>query len=266
MIAEALVQRELSGAIRRDQLADDLADRPAAAPTVAVEIAELPRLSATVIDEAPATALSDLPQLAAAMIETGHVTDGRPVTRAAVVTADEPADGDIWDLPQLAAALIDGMKAPAGGEEAPAESETPVIGQTAAVGYEAVAYRPDTSRQDDLPTPPPGSDESPVIEISNGTGRPQMAFRISQFLDSEGLSAKRLTNAEHFRHQETVIFYRREWFEQARDLAACLPIEVSLEAAPDQKSDIRIRLGGDLLNFDQGLFYANRESSGKPTG
>jgi hypothetical protein len=93
-----------------------------------------------------------------------------------------------------------------------------------------------------------------------------MAFRIGQFLDSEGLSAKRLTNAEHFRHQETVIFYRREWLRKARALAAQLPVEVRLEAAPNQTSDIRIRLGGDLLNFDQGLFYASRESSIEPTG
>jgi hypothetical protein len=141
-----------------------------------------------------------------------------------------------------------------------------VIRQEAAVTYETVPFRPHESRRQDLPDLPPGSDESPMIEVSNGTGRTQMAYRMGQFLESEGLSANRLTNAEHFGHQETVIFYNREWHHKAVELAAHLPVEVRLEAAPDQTPDIRIRLGGDLLNFDQGLFYASRESSIEPTG
>jgi hypothetical protein len=266
MIAEAMVERELSGAIRQDQLVDELDDTPIAAPAVAVNISELPRLSATVIEEAPTVSLSDLPQLSAAIIDSGVVSDARRVTDASVVSADVLADGTLGDLRRLSAALIEAEDSPVEGESPSAEVERPVIRQEAAVGYEAIAYRPDASRHDDLPDLPPGSDESPVIEVSNGTGRPQMAFRIGQFLDSEGLSAKRLTNAEHFRHQETVIFYRREWLRKARALAAQLPVEVRLEAAPNQTSDIRIRLGGDLLNFDQGLFYASRESSIEPTG
>jgi hypothetical protein len=266
MIAEAMVERELSGAIRQDQLVDELDDTPVAAPTVAVGIAELPRLSATVIEEAPVASLSDLSQLSAAIIDAGVVSDARGVTDASVMSADVPADAMLGDLQQLSAALIEAEESPAEGGLPSAEIERPVIRQEAAVAYEAVAYRPDGSGHEDLPDLPPGSDESPVIEVSNGTGRPQMAFRMSQFLDSEGLSAKRLTNAEHFRHQETVIFYRREWLRKARELAAHLPVEVRLEAASNQTSDIRIRLGGDLLNFDQGLFYASRESSFEPTG
>ncbi len=266
MIAEAMVERELSGAIRQDQLIDELDDTPISAPTVAVNIAELPRLSATVIEEAPVVSLSDMPQLSAAIIDSGVDSDARKVTDAAVVSADVLADGALGDLRRLSAALIEAEDSPVEGELPSAEVERPVIRQEAAVAYEAIAYRPDGSRHDDLPDLPPGRDESPVIEVSNGTGRPQMALRIGQFLDSQGLSAKRLTNAEHFRHQETVIFYGREWLRKARELAAQLPVEVRLEAAPNQTSDIRIRLGGDLLNFDQGLFYASRESSIEPTG
>jgi hypothetical protein len=266
MIAEAMVERELSGAIRQDQLIDELDDTPISAPTVAINIAELPRLSATVIEEAPVVSLSDMPQLSAAIIDSGVDSDARKVTDAAVVSADVLADGALGDLRRLSAALIEAEDSPVEGELPSAEVERPAIRQEAAVAYEAIAYRPDGSRHDDLPDLPPGRDESPVIEVSNGTGRPQMALRIGQFLDSQGLSAKRLTNAEHFRHQETVIFYRREWLRKARELAAQLPVEARLEAAPNQTSDIRIRLGGDLLNFDQGLFYASRESSIEPTG
>ena len=266
MIAEAMVQGQLSGAIRQDQLVEELLDAPVAAPTVAVDIAALPQLSATVIEETPAAALSDLPQLSAAITDSGVVADVRTVARVSVRTVDGPADDTFGDLPQLSAAVIEAADSPAEGEVPSVRTENPVIRQVAAVGYEAFVRWPDAPRRDDPPALPPGSDESPVIEVSNGTGRSQMAFRIGQFLDSEGLNVLRLTNAEHFSHQETVIFYRREWLRKAQELAACLPIEVSLEAAPNQTSDITIRLGGDLLNFDQGLFYANRESSAEPTG
>jgi len=255
VIAEAMVERDLAGAIGRDQL---LGDETSAAPTATVEMAELPWLSARLFETDSQPALSDLPQLAAAVIEDG--TGSGRLASAAVDGSNGGGsnDGGIWDLPQLSAAVIEAAAPPAEGE---------------AAGDGGHAARQDLrqdarqdARQDDRPAPPPGRDESPVIEVSNGAGRSQMAFRVSQFFDSQGLSAKRLTNAAHFRHQDTVIFYRREWLREAQKLAACLPIEVRLEAAPEQKPDIRIRLGGDLLNFDQGLFYASRESSAKPRG
>ncbi len=264
IIAEATFARELSGAIRQDQLIDDLSDPPIAAPTVAVDIAQLPRLSATVIEEAPVASLFDLPQLSAAIIESG--ADDLGDDDGAEVGGDPSAAGSLGDLQQLSAAMLEAKDSPPEGELPAAEIETPAIRQEAGITYETVPYRPHESRTQDVPDLPPGSDESPVIEVSNGTGRPQMAFRLSQFLESEGLSAKSLTNAEHFRHQETVIFYHREWLQKAKELAAQLPVEVRLEAAPHQTPDIRIRLGGDLLNFDQELFYASRESSIEPTG
>lgn len=286
MIAEAMVERELAGAIRQDRLSDHWADRPEAAPTVAVDIAELPRLSATVFEEAPAESIADLPQLSAVMIgeapseaflelpqlsaaviEFDGLSDARPVAQSVAMSADPPADGMLGGLRQISAALMGDGEDPAEDETPSSDVDRPMIREEAAVSYETIAYRPEPNGDDDLPDLPPDSDESPVIEISNGTGRAQMAARISQFLDSsEGLNARRLTNAEHFRHQETVIFYRREWLRKAKELAAQLPVEVRLEAAPNQTSDIRIRLGGDLLNFDQELFYASREPSIAPTG
>jgi Tetratricopeptide repeat/LytR cell envelope-related transcriptional attenuator len=266
MIAEPMVEGQLNGAIRQDQLVEDLLNTPVAAPTVAVDIATLPQLSATVIEEAPALALSDLPQLSAAVIDPDVLSDAREVFHASVTAGDGSADGTLGDLPVLSAVVMEAADSPAKGEVPPVRIESPAIRQVAAVGYEAFLHRTDMPRRDDPPALPPGTDESPVIEVSNGTGRSQMAFRIGEFLGSEGLSVNRLTNAEHFSHQETVIFYRREWLRKAQELAACLPIEVTLVAVPNQASDIRIRLGGDLLNFDQGLFYASRESSAKPTG
>lgn len=259
MIAEAMVERELRGAIRQDRLADDLSAGPQERASAAAGIGDLPQLSATVIGATASPALSDLPQLSAAVIDSAD--------SAAFLLGDQAASGDgLGDLTQLSAALLGGDESPADDEEQAVETENLIMRQEAAVGYEPVARRSAPPRHKDLPAPAPDSDESPVIEVSNGAGRSQMASRIGNFLESEGLTVGRLTNAEHFRHQETVIFYRREWLRQAQQLAAHFPVDVSLEVAHDQTSDIKIRLGGDLLNFDQGLFYASRESSAKSTG
>ncbi len=102
----------------------------------------------------------------------------------------------------------------------------------------------------------------PLIEVSNGTGRLSMAMRIRRYLESEGLVIRRLSNAETFTHQETTIFYREGWKSYADDLARLLPAVISLEGRFGQTPDIRLELGGDLLNFDRGLFY----TVGKPAG
>ena len=93
-----------------------------------------------------------------------------------------------------------------------------------------------------------------------------MALRVGGFLEDSGFAIGRLTNAEHFRHQQTTVYYRDSWLEQARWISAALPAGAKLEAAPDQAADIRIRLGGDLLNFDRELFYADKKSSSAPAG
>ena len=49
----------------------------------------------------------------------------------------------------------------------------------------------------------------PLVEVANGTGRRYMAARVRGHLEAEGITVKRLTNADHYRHQETTIFYRR---------------------------------------------------------
>ncbi len=108
--------------------------------------------------------------------------------------------------------------------------------------------------------------EMPLVEVSNGTGRLSMALRMSGFLEAEGLDVVRLTNAGDYRHQETTVFYRDGWLETAETLAAVLPAGADLQADPDQRADIRIELGGDLLNFDRELFYARRKSSSEPSG
>ncbi len=102
----------------------------------------------------------------------------------------------------------------------------------------------------------------PVIEVSNGTGRLSMATRIREYLEDRGIVVRRLTNADDFRHMETTIFYRDGWRAYAEDLAHLLPAVIDLEGRVGQFSDIRLELGGDLLDFDRGLYYAVKRSSG----
>ncbi len=102
----------------------------------------------------------------------------------------------------------------------------------------------------------------PLIEVSNGTGRLSMAARIREYLEDRGIVVRRLTNADNFRHMETTIFYRAGWRAYAEDLARLLPAVIDLEGRVGQFSDVRLEIGGDLLNFDRGLYYAVKRSSG----
>jgi len=102
----------------------------------------------------------------------------------------------------------------------------------------------------------------PLVEVANGTGRLNMAARLRDHLEAEGVTVKRLTNADHYWHRETTIFYRRGWRSYAENLARMLPVAIELDDRDGQKSDIRIELGGDLLEFDRGLYYAAMRSNG----
>ncbi len=103
---------------------------------------------------------------------------------------------------------------------------------------------------DALKTAAPAAEAPPLIEVSNGAGRLGMAARLKAFLERKGLTVGRLTNAESYNNHETTIFYRQGWWDYAKRLAALLPAEIRFAVAPEGRSDIRVRLGGDLLNFD----------------
>lgn len=90
----------------------------------------------------------------------------------------------------------------------------------------------------------------PRLEVSNGAGRRQMAARMRGHLVGNGFHVDRLTNADSFAYAKSVIFFRPGFIERAKQLAALLPDPVRLEEQPDQWSEVRLRLGGDLLDFD----------------
>ncbi len=102
----------------------------------------------------------------------------------------------------------------------------------------------------------------PLIEVSNGTGRLDMAKRIRSRLKVEGIMTRRLTSANGFTRMKTTIYYREGWRDCAEHLARVLPTEIEIEVQEDQTSDIRLELGRDLLSFDRVIYDAVGRSSG----
>jgi hypothetical protein len=93
--------------------------------------------------------------------------------------------------------------------------------------------------------------ESASVELSNGAGRDFLARRLSSYFGTKGLSVDRLTNAKHFSHEVTTIFYRKGFLEEAKRYNNELPFKVELKEGATSKADVRIRLGRDILEFDK---------------
>lgn len=92
------------------------------------------------------------------------------------------------------------------------------------------------------------------VEVSNGAGRRHMAARMARYLGSEDLEVAILTNDVTFTNQKSVIYFREGFESAAKRLAELLPITVPLEPLGESgRSDVRLVLGGDLLEFDLSL-------------
>ena len=55
-----------------------------------------------------------------------------------------------------------------------------------------------------------------VIEVANGAGRNRMATRIGEYLSSQGLHVGRISNADHFEHTATTVYFRAGHRAQAQ--------------------------------------------------
>lgn len=97
-----------------------------------------------------------------------------------------------------------------------------------------------------------------TIELANGNGRRLMAARMQAYLGQSGIVAARLTNADHFAHAATLITFRPGHRGLAEALSASLPVTPRLQEVSAQASDVRVLLGGDLLEFDRALLQAER--------
>lgn len=100
--------------------------------------------------------------------------------------------------------------------------------------------------------------EGYTLEVSNGAGRRHVAARMARYLLFQGFPAARLTNADRFSYRRSILFYRPGFEAAARRLSESLPAPVPVVEQPDQRDDVRLRLGGDLLELDRSFLIASR--------
>lgn len=89
------------------------------------------------------------------------------------------------------------------------------------------------------------------IEVSNGNGVRHMAKNVGDFLAGKGFILMYLSNADHFNHVGTSIYYTKENVDEAYRLAQELPGQQTLEEVQDIRNGnagIRVRIGRDLTD------------------
>ena len=80
------------------------------------------------------------------------------------------------------------------------------------------------------------------LEISNGNGVNGAAKRMSQYLKTKGIITGRLTNADHFNHESSRIFYGKDQLDNAQSLLESLPDGNGAELVDTNGGGDRIRL------------------------
>ena len=225
---------------------------PQVAAVVPVEQAEIEEWQPAKVDVlAGADPIADdLSDLGAGMPVQIAAADAGPAEQPLEVVAEEPR---VINQVQLAAAEL---------MEPAAEEGISSAGQIAALPPGPLQTK-ETISPDAEPIAVPvqaalQTSEEPRIEVSNGAGRRHMAKRMKGYLETRGLRIDRLTNARHFAHMQSTIYFREEWRVFAMGLAATLPVQVRLVPVRDQDSDLRVELGGDLLDFDRDLLYGHQ--------
>jgi tetratricopeptide (TPR) repeat protein len=87
------------------------------------------------------------------------------------------------------------------------------------------------------------------IEISNGNGVNGAAKRMSVYLRGKGFPVNRLTNADHFNHEVTRIFFGKDQLSDAQALLETLPAghQASLVEMDQDTKKIRLLIGKDVV-------------------
>jgi hypothetical protein len=96
------------------------------------------------------------------------------------------------------------------------------------------------------------------IEISNGAGRLNMAARMGRYLVGHGMPSFRLTNAKSFTNKVSVLYFKPGQIAHAKSLSGVLPVHPSLRRNAALETDLRLVLGGDMLNFDRTLISKSK--------
>lgn len=105
-----------------------------------------------------------------------------------------------------------------------------------------------------IPTSRPSLNQSTAaIEVSNGNGAAGMAGRSAAFLRDHGFKVSSITNAKHFRFQDSKIFYKEGYLHVAKELAAIIPGAQNLEKVDTVVGKapigVKVLLGRNLVDM-----------------
>jgi tetratricopeptide (TPR) repeat protein len=250
----------------KDSVAQDVRTKQSGTKTAALDAGPV-ALPAQPDAEVPASTVSEVPASAADQPQkTAAVSDSTPP-----VLPDAPAPLPDTAQPALAVAPS-GKAAKREAAEVPAAPAKPATTKAAAILPKAEAKQPmemaalgatkeptETGKQQGKLAGEEAAQELAAlagavrIEISNGAGRLAMAARMSRYLKGHGAAKMRLTNAMSFTNKVSVLYFRPGQLASAKSLSSLLPVHPELRKSNDLASDLRLVLGGDLLNFDRGL-------------
>jgi hypothetical protein len=174
------------------------------------------------------------------------------VATTAAATAAEPAASAGKPLTSVAAAVPD---VPVLREERYRQGEALVIvDRTSPSAVRRVSER--TGHVQLAFATPEGS-----VEVSNGNGYEGMARLMSRYYAGLGQQIAHITNARHFNHASTVIYYRAGKREVAEGLRASLPVAAALRETTDIRTDVRVVLGRDIGFYQGALRRITRSES-----
>jgi Flp pilus assembly protein TadD len=100
------------------------------------------------------------------------------------------------------------------------------------------------------------------IEISNGNGVNHMARGVGNYLKNRGHKVTRLTNADHFKYNDTMIYYRRGYLHDAYRVAQEIPRYQRMKKVNNfdrQNIKIKVLLGQDVVPYRKSF---KREDAG----
>ena len=92
------------------------------------------------------------------------------------------------------------------------------------------------------------------IEISNGNGVNRMARHVGNYLSKKGYSVAGLSNADHFNHPKTVIYYYPGFYDSAKQLVREFPelqTAGELVESTGLKNNIKVVIGKDIVPFKE---------------
>ena len=103
-----------------------------------------------------------------------------------------------------------------------------------------------------------------VIQVSNGNGVNRMARNVGKYLSSNGFRTMYLTNANHFNHPDTTIYYRSGYLQEARKAAQKLPGRQKMKEVSHlewESAKVKVVIGKDLIPH-MSLFQKAESSCG----